>query len=83
MLTEETKIESININEDNVLEIRMVTYIYRDGVLIAKTNEREVTSPGDDVSTKHDKIKTLASTLWTVDVINKWKAKPKPKDIKL
>lgn len=81
MLTEETKIESININDDNVLEIRVSTYIYRDGVLIAKTNERDIAYPGDDVSAKHDKIKTLASTLWTVDVVNKWKAKPKPKDI--
>lgn len=79
MLTEETVIESLDINEDQVMHIRKSTRIFRDGVLIATIYNRDIAQPGDDVTVADKKIKDIAGLLWTPKVISDWKEKSKPK----
>jgi len=64
MLTEESKIDSITILEDNKLEIRRADIVLRDGVEIAKTFHRHVLSPGDSLVGQDAKVILIATTLW-------------------
>lgn len=83
-LTEENK-EYITITPNGTLEVKNVTEIYRDGVLIATQNHRSANEPGDDVSAKSDRLKTIAGAVWKPEVIAAHKAakeaanNPKPK----
>jgi len=64
MLTEESKIDSITILEDNKLEIRRANIVLRDGVEFAKTFNRHVLSPGDILDGQDAKVILIAEALW-------------------
>ncbi len=63
MLKEEVIIESININDKDVMEIKKAFYIYKNDVLVAKYYERDSLSVDDDTTGKDDKIIKIANAL--------------------
>lgn len=63
MVREEVKIESININENDIMEIKKAFYIYKDDILVAKYYERESLSVDDDTTGKDDKVIKIANAL--------------------
>lgn len=67
-LTEQTK-EYVEILPNGGVQIKTVTEIYRDGELIATQNHRSSHEPGEDMSTKSDRVKSIASTIWKPEVI--------------
>lgn len=73
MLTEQTK-EYLEVLPSGHLQIKKVLEIYRDGVLIATQNHREVSEPGDDVSTKSARVKAVAGAVWTPEVVEAHRA---------
>lgn len=72
-LTEKNK-EYTTTTPNGTLEVKNVTEIYRDGVLIATQNHRSAHEPGDDVSTRSDRVKSIAATVWTKEVVDAHRA---------
>jgi len=70
----EDKIEIIDRGEYKSINVRTATIIKDDGVEISRTFHRQVLNPNDDVSSKSDEIKSLASTYFTDEAKAKHKA---------
>jgi len=76
MLKKETVKDRIEILEDGSIQIREVTRILEDGVIISQKNtNRYVLSPGDDITKEEDRIKNLVNVVHTKEVVDKYKAK--------
>ena len=72
-LTKEVK-QKVTVIENGSLEVLTITDIMEDGVRIASTNHREVVVPGQNVSTKSDRVKSLAGFVHTAAVIAAYRA---------
>lgn len=72
--TEQTK-EIIEILPEGHVQIKKVTEIYKDGVLIANNIHREALDPGSDVSQKSEKVQAIAAATWTPEVLASFEAK--------
>lgn len=74
MLTEEfgTRMEVL---EDGRLQVCKVTHIMRDGNEIARQLHRYILEPGQDTTQEADRVKMVAATVWTKDVVDEFKAK--------
>jgi hypothetical protein len=72
-LTEKTIIDQIEITRINTIQIRMANIIEKDGIEVSKTYHRYVLKPTDDISKEDSKIKTVANSIWTPEVINEYK----------
>lgn len=81
-LTEATK-EYLEVLPNGNLQIKTVLEIYRDGVLIATQNHRSAHEPGDDVSTKSKRVKDIAATVWTPELVAEHRAKKAAEQAKL
>ncbi|PSH64650.1 hypothetical protein [Phyllobacterium sophorae] len=68
--TKQTTFDAITIRATGHFEIRMANIVYEDGVEIAKNYHRRVITPGDDITNETQKIKSLASLIWTQAMID-------------
>lgn len=68
-LTERKVVDLIEVLERGQLQIREANLIEKDGVVVAKTFHRYVLSPGDDISDKEQRIKDIATAVWTPEVL--------------
>jgi hypothetical protein len=71
-LSEQTRVDNIEITELNIIHVRTVTIIERDGVEISRSNHRHFIVPGQDYSNEDSKVQLIASTLWTQEVIDNY-----------
>ncbi len=67
-IIKEKTIDRMEILENGVIQIREITRIIEDGVIISRTFHRYVLAPGVDISSEPQKIKDLAGFIWTQDV---------------
>ena len=67
-------IDRIEVLENGVIQVRQAEIITKDGNEIARNFSRWVLSPGDDVSTQDDKVKAIATAVWTPEVISAYQA---------
>jgi len=74
MLQEKKIIDLIEILNNNCLQIREAIIIEKDGNILAKTFNRFILKPGDDVSMQDQKIKDVTQLIWTEEVINNFKS---------
>lgn len=63
-LTERKVVDLIEVLESGHLQIREANIIEKDGVVVAKTFNRYVISPGEDVSDKEQRIQDIAAAVW-------------------
>ena len=68
-LTEITKVDQIEVTDINTIQVRVANIIEKDGVEIAKTYQRHVLAPGDDITNEDPKVQAIANTIWTPEVI--------------
>lgn len=68
-LQEITKVDHIELVENNSIQIRTATIIERDGTEISRSFHRHVVVPGDDVSSEDTKVQAIANAIWTEEVI--------------
>lgn len=72
-LTEQTKIDMLQILEDGQIQVRQATTILRDGIVISTQYHRQVLEPGaenaEDVL--GDKY-AIAQAAWTPEVLAAW-----------
>ena len=73
-LTETTKVDLIQLIENNSIQVRTATIIEKDGTEIAKTYHRHVMSPGDDVTNEDPRVQAIANAIWTDEVIAAYQA---------
>ena len=73
-LQEITKVDQIEIVENNSIQIRTATIIQKDGLEISRSFHRHSVSPGDDISNEDPKVQAIANTIWTEEVILEYQA---------
>jgi hypothetical protein len=67
-LTENTKIDQIEVVADWNIQVRQATTIEKDGVQVARTFHRWVLTPDMDISNQEQKVKDIANAAWTPEV---------------
>ena len=73
-LTETTKVDQIELIENNSIQVRTATIIERDGTEISRTFHRHVVTPGEDISNEDPKVQAIANAIWTPEVIAAYQA---------
>jgi len=73
-LTERTIVDLIEVVETNHIQVRTANIVERDGVQIAKSFHRHILAPGSDVSGEDSKVQSIASAIWTEEVIAAYSA---------
>lgn len=61
--------EHLEILPNGNIQIKTVTKVLDDGVVIATTNHRSICEPGDVVIDKSDRVKDIATVIWKPEVI--------------
>jgi urease accessory protein UreE len=63
-LTEITKVDQIEITENNQIQVRTATIILKDDVELTRTFHRHVLSQGDDITNEDSKVIAIANAIW-------------------
>jgi urease accessory protein UreE len=63
-LTEITKVDQIEITENNQIQVRTATIILKNDVEITRTFHRHVLSQGDDIINEDAKVIAIANAIW-------------------
>ena len=67
-------VDLIEVVENGSLQVRTKTAIKEDGVEISSKFHRHVVVPGADVSAEDAKVKAIAASIHTAEVIDVYKA---------
>jgi hypothetical protein len=73
-LTETTKVDQIELVENNSIQIRTATVIEKDNVEISRSFHRHVKHPGEDITNEDPKVQAIANAIWTEEVIAAYQA---------
>jgi hypothetical protein len=73
-LTEITKVDQIEVVENNTIQIRTATIIEKDGIELTRKHHRHVKAPGEDISNEDPKVQAVANAIWTAEVISAYQA---------
>jgi hypothetical protein len=73
-LTETTKVDQIEITENNHIQVRIATIIKKDGTELTRNFHRCSFYPGSDVSNEDPKVQAIANAIWTEEVIAAYQA---------
>jgi len=71
-LTEITKVDQVEVLDNNVIQVRTATIIEKDGIEISKTFNRHVLEPGADITNEDLKVKSIANAIWTNEIIEQY-----------
>lgn len=72
-LTKTTTIDKIEIvGEYKHIQIREASIIQEDGVELTRSFSRYVLTPGQDISNQTLEIQSIASAIWTEDLIERY-----------
>ena len=63
-LTEITKVDQIEVTENNDIQVRTATIILKDDVELTRTFHRHVLSQGDDITNEDEKVIAIANAIW-------------------
>lgn len=72
---------TMEVLEDGQIQVRKITRVLKDGVEIAQQYHRHVLEPGQDTTKEADRVKAVAATVWTKEVVDEYKAKQKDREI--
>lgn len=69
-------IDVIEVIENGILQVRQRNDIVDDvaNQVVASSFHRSTFAPGDDVSAMPDRVKSIASAVWTPEVISAYQA---------
>ena len=73
-LTETTKIDKIEVIENNSIQVRIATIIERDGTEISRSFHRHVKHPGEEILNEDPKVQAIANAILTAEVIAAYQA---------
>ena len=72
-LLEKVFVDSINVTELNVIEVRIASAIFKDDQEISRNFHRHSLAPIDDITNEDPKVKAIANVIWTKEVIDNYK----------
>lgn len=64
MLTQQSVIDQITVDENGNVHVRQVNKILQDEQEIAKTYHRWVLSPDDDISQQEPRVQAICNAVW-------------------
>jgi len=67
-LTENTKIDQIEVVQEWNIQVRQATIIERDGDFVSRTFHRWVLTPDMDISGQEQKVQDICNAAWTDEV---------------
>lgn len=82
MLTEENKVDKIEVLEQGQIQIRTANIIKRDDEEISRSYHRHVLNPTDDITNEDTKVQAIANATWTEEVVEGWKTSQEILDVK-
>ena len=59
---------------NQVIQLRTATVVLKDGEEVGRQYQREVFSPGDDVTGAPAEVQAIVSALWSADVVSAYQA---------
>jgi hypothetical protein len=74
MLEKVTSVDLIEVVENGCIQVRTKTAIKEDGVEISSKFHRHVVAPGADYSAEDAKVKAIAASIHTADVVAAYQA---------
>jgi hypothetical protein len=66
------KIEIVGVYKH--IQIRKADVISEDGVELTRSFSRYVLTPGQDISNESEEVQSIASVIWTEDIIAQYEA---------
>jgi hypothetical protein len=82
MITKETDFEKMEVFPDGRMRITEITNFVEDGKILATVaTGRRVIEPGDDVEKEPQKIKDVAATVQTSEVVTKYQSDKQAKGL--
>ena len=73
-LTKTIVVDSIDVTESGVLQVRTRTNVLEDGVKLSHSFHRHVLAPGDSTSGQDARVIAVANATWTDAVIAAYRA---------
>jgi hypothetical protein len=74
---------SVEVLENNEIFVKKITRVYRDGIEVAKIYHKTLLNPGQDTTEEVEKVKKVAKTIWTKEVVDEYKKNEKEKEKRL
>ena len=74
MLTTKLTVDLIEVMQNDVIRVRVKTSVLSDDVQIAESFEHRVIAPGNDYGSEDAKVKAIAASIHTAEVIAAYKA---------
>lgn len=72
-IIEKKIIDKIEILENNLIQVRTASVIEKDGIELTRTFERKLLVPTDKIDNEDSKVKAIANSIWTPEVIQEYK----------
>jgi hypothetical protein len=79
--SETKEVDKIEVTAMNTIQVRECITVYRDGVEHSRSFQRYVLNPGADLTGQPDKVKAIASSIWTSANVAEYKAQTAPAPI--
>jgi hypothetical protein len=74
MITKQTVIDQITVQENGIILYREATRIMEDGKELTKTYHRSSLTPGQDLTDQPEKVVAIAQAAWTPEVVAAYEA---------
>jgi hypothetical protein len=74
MITKQTVIDQITVQENGIILYREATRIMEDGKVLTQTYHRSSLTPGQDLTGQPEKVVAIAQAAWTPEVIAAYQA---------
>ena len=66
MITKTQIVDSITVDENNVVHVRTATVIEEDGTELSRTYHRHTLSLGDSLDNEDPRVVAIASAVWSL-----------------
>ena len=66
MLTKTQIVDSITVDENNVVHVRTATVIEEDGTELSRACHRHTLSPGDSLIEQDPRVVAIANAVWSL-----------------
>ena len=72
-IIEKKIVDKIEVLENNLIQVRTASVIEKDGIELTRTFERKLLVPTDIIDNEDSKVKAIANSIWTPEVIQEYK----------
>ena len=64
MITKTQIVDSITVDEGNIVHVRTATVIHEDGTELSRTYHRHTLAPGDSLDAQDPRVVAIATAVW-------------------